>query len=376
MSEYQDEFYSERIQTPPKRGRFVKNLLMITLSVALGTYIGSNFIPNNVNTDSLLPANPQESRIKIESTTSPVVPIAKKVTPAVVAISISATVQDFFGRSVQQGTGSGFIIDKQGHIVTNNHVVENAEQITVILSTGKQLPAKVVGRDPQTDLAVIQVTEKNLPVVELGDSSKLQVGELSVAIGSPYGTEYAGTVTQGIISGLNRKIDVGDRTMNLIQTDAAINPGNSGGALVNNKGQVIGINTLKLVQSNFESMGFAIPINEAKPIIDQLIRQGKIVRPILGIAGETVTKEISDNYDVPTGVLVRQVQPGTGAAKAGVNSGDIVTKIEGKRVESIEDLIRIIQGHKVGDKINIEVYNKVGRTKTYSVTLTANSQTP
>lgn len=222
----------------------------------------------------------------------------------------------------------------------------------------------------QTDLAVIKVEEKNLPYAELGDSSTLEVGELAVAIGSPMGTDYAGSVTAGIISGLNRELFVGNRSMKLIQTDAAINPGNSGGALVNSEGKVVGINTLKLVRSQVEGMGFAIPINEAKPIIQQLIENKKVSRPYLGITGQTIDEKTAKQYDVPQGVLIRQVIEGSGADKAGLVRGDIITKIDDERVTTIEQLQKIIQKHKVGDVLKVEAYGELNRYKTVEVKLT------
>lgn len=286
------------------------------------------------------------------------------------AIKIKKTYRDFFGDKYEsEGTGSGIIIDAQGHIATNNHVVEDSNDIIVVLNNGEELAAKVVGRDAATDLAVIKVDEKNLPYAELGDSSKLEVGELAVAIGSPMGTDYAGSVTAGIISGLNRKVPVGDRSMTLIQTDAAINPGNSGGALVNSEGKVVGINTVKFIESRVEGMGFAIPINEAKPIIQQLIENKKVSRPYLGIQGSTIDKETAKQYNVPQGVLVRAVMKGSGAEKAGMERGDIITKIDDKAISTIEELIEIVRKHKLGDVLKVEVYGNLNRYRTVNVKL-------
>lgn len=303
-------------------------------------------------------------------TASPVVPIAKKVSPSIVAIEITANQTDVFGKRYESsGTGSGIIIDNQGHIVTNNHVVEGASALTVILQDGTKLKANLVGRDATTDLAVIKVDKTGLPAAELGDSSKLAVGELAVAIGSPMGTNFAGSVTAGIISGVNRELALGDKTMNLIQTDAAINPGNSGGALVNEKGQVIGINTVKLAQSSVEGMGFSIPINEAKPIITELIENKKIVRPYLGIQGNTVTEADSQRFGLAQGVYVYQVVPGSGADQAGIKSGEVITKIENQKITTIEQLVGLISNKKAGDKVTVEVTDSNQKTRTVTVIL-------
>ncbi len=253
--------------------------------------------------------------------------------------------------------------------MTNNHVVDGAAGIAVILNDGKELEATVVGRDPQTDLAVIKVDPSGLVPAELGDSSKLEVGELAVAIGSPMGTEYAGSVTAGIISGLNRKVSVGDNSIKLIQTDAAINPGNSGGALVNSEGKVIGINTIKFAETTVEGMGFAIPINEANPIIQEIIKNKKVARPYLGISGQTIDKEIAERNNVPQGVYVSYVVVNSGADRTGIKRGDIITKLDGKRINTIEELIEQIKQHKVGDIVQVEIYDQLNEYKTVSVRL-------
>ena len=199
---------------------------------------------------------------------TPIVAAAKKVGPAVVGITNKAYVRDIFNRVqlTERGTGSGVIYDKSGLIATNNHVVEGASEIIVSLTDGRSVKGKVLGADAATDLAVVKIDENNLPVADFGDSSTLQVGEPAIAIGNPLGLEFRGSVTAGVISALNRSIQLGERKFDLIQTDAAINPGNSGGALVNAEGEVVGINSAKIAVSGVEGIGFAIPINSAKPI--------------------------------------------------------------------------------------------------------------
>jgi len=373
IEQEQQKFYEEIIEK--KTPKYGKKTIMLFLLI--GLMIGTGF---GFGVDQLLKhyfPEPQVAyateNITINSELSPVVPIAKKVSPSIVAIEIKSTVTDFFGgRYESNGTGSGIIIDDQGHIVTNNHVVQGAQALTVILKDGTKLDAELVGRDPTSDLAVIKVEKSDLAAAELGDSSKLEVGELAVAVGSPMGTEFAGSVTAGIISGINRQVALGDKTMTLIQTDAAINPGNSGGALVNGEGKVIGINTVKFAQSAVEGMGFAIPINEAKPIIEQLIKNKKIVRPYLGIQGITVTKEDAEKYDLSQGVYINDVSPFSGADQAGIKKGEIITKVEGQRIYKIEELVDIVGKHKVGDVLSVEIVDQYNKSRTVSVKLKGN----
>lgn len=374
-------FYREVVQKKKPRKTTLRLVaLVLAVGLALGTGFGygldSMLEGQTPGVGTVYASGTENTKIVFDKSVSPVVPIAKKVSPAIVAISMKTQSRSFFGDVYEgEGTGSGIIIDNEGHIVTNNHVVEGANELTVILKDGKELEATLIGRDASTDLAVIKVNEKNLTYAELGDSSKLEVGELAVAFGSPMGTEYAGSVTAGIISGLDRKISVGDRNMKLIQTDAAINPGNSGGALVNSEGKVIGINTVKLAQSAVEGMGFAIPINEAKPIIDELIKNKKVARPYLGIQGSTVTKADAERNDVPQGVYVEAIVPSSGAEKAGILRNEIITKIDGEKTLTIEDLVAVIRKHKVGDTVKVEVYNiRYDKTRTVSVKLQQSSE--
>lgn len=367
-------FYREVVERKREKSQKKFIALVLAAGLGLGTIFGygmHDFLPRPGNeANNVYASSAANNSIVYDGTVSPVVPIAKKVSPSIVAISLKTRSRDFFGRVYEgSGTGSGIIIDNQGHIVTNNHVVEGANYITAILYDGKELEATVVGRDPQTDLAVIKVDPKGLTPAEFGDSSKLEVGELAVAIGSPMGTEYAGSVTAGVISGLNRKVSVGDNSIKLIQTDAAINPGNSGGALANSKGQVVGINTVKFAETRVEGMGFAIPINEAKPIIQEIIKNKKVSRPQLGIGGITITKEDAEQSGFPQGVYVRSVTPYSGADRAGIKSGDIITKMDGKRIYTVEELVELIKKHKVGDVVQVEIYNALDEYKTISVKL-------
>lgn len=299
--------------------------------------------------------------------------IAKKVGPAVVGIRSTMQIQSgFFGTSTQsQAEGSGIILSEDGYIVTNNHVVDGASVVSVILNTGTELEAKLVGKDEQTDLAVIKAepTEK-LTVATIGDSTNLEVGERVVAIGNPMGLEFFGSVTEGIVSAVNRKITVDNRTMSLIQTDAAINSGNSGGALINRYGEVIGINSVKVSSEGVEGMGFAIPSSEAKPIISDLLQYGYVKgRPVIGISTREVTEYMARSYSWPQGVQIMEVTSESAKA-AGLSQGDIITEVDGEKVADSDKLNEIKNKHTPGDKLKMTVYKyATGGTETVEVTL-------
>lgn len=311
--------------------------------------------------------------------------INRKVGPAVVGVVSKVQSRGFWGDIYEtEGSGSGIIISSDGFIVTNNHVIEGANEITVILNGAQvqninknenddernRFKAKVVGADPKTDLAVLKIDATGLPFAKLGDSSQLEVGEMAVAIGNPLGMEFQGSVTVGVISALNRTIQVDDREFTLIQTDAAINPGNSGGALVNSRGEVIGINTIKIKISGVEGMGFAIPINEAKPIIEDLQKYGYVKgRPLIGIAGRDVTSVVAQQYNWPMGIYVIEVTPFSGAELGGIRPGDIITKFNGKRVKTMAELNEMKEKLQVGTEVKVEVYRD-GETKVFTIKLT------
>jgi len=299
---------------------------------------------------------------------SDVTAIAKKAGPSIVGIrmTVSSSRQNYFGSSGNQtAEGSGIIFKKDGYIMTNYHVVSNADPksgtsnrtvLEVFLPDGRNARATFVGGDSKTDLAVIKIDLNNLPVAELGDSSNLEVGELAVAIGNPLGMEFAGSVTVGVISALNRTVEMEDKTLNLIQTDAAINSGNSGGALLNSQGQVIGINSVKISASGVEGLGFAIPINDAKPVIDQLWMYGYVKgRPFIGISGSEISDIIAKSYNLPKGIYITDVTTGSAAEKAGIKAEDILVSLDNKTVETLSDLDEIKGAHKAGDTVNVTI---------------------
>lgn len=294
--------------------------------------------------------------------------IAKKVGPAVVGVSIkSQSNSNMFGVSKdEEGMGSGIIINEEGYILTNYHVINGANQVSVIFNNKKEVAAKIINYDADLDLAIIKVTEnvKMPAVAELGNSKDAQVGDSVVAIGNPLGKELLGSVTSGIISATNREIAVGNTKQTLIQTDAAINPGNSGGALVNSAGQVIGINSAKMGGDGVEGLGFSIPIDIVKPKITSLLK------PILkiGISGRDITSDISKSNNIPEGIYVVQVQEFSASEKGGIQAGDIIQQFDGKSVKSVSDLNKIKAEHKSGDVVKVQVYRD-GATRTLSLKL-------
>lgn len=319
-----------------------------------------------------------------------VVRVHQNASLGVVNISTSLVSTDLFLQSsLEQATGSGFVLDQQGHIVTNNHVVENADKLEVTFSDGNTAEARLVGRDPATDLAVIKVDVQNEPLhaLKLGDSNNLQVGQLAIAIGSPF--RLQGTVTMGVISSLGRDLRAANGRVigGIIQTDAAINPGNSGGPLLNSAGEVIGVNSAIFSPSGGNvGIGFAIPVSAVKRWVPELISQGRARHPYLGITGQTISSDLAKslNLSVREGVLLAQVAQGTPAARAGlrggekqtrvgnvrvVTGGDIITAIDGTKLKKIEDLTYYLDTKKkVGDEAQLNVV-RGDQTMTVTVTL-------
>lgn len=363
------------------KGRFDKRLAVILLAAILiggvsgyklnthmhpagdgqGTYTWSN--DSSAPVDSTLPA----------SRNTAIVETAKRVGPAVVGITSEVYDRDIFNRNVEvgQNVGSGVIFDKKGYIVTNNHVVGNNRQVNVALSDGQVVTGKVIGTDSVTDLAVVKIPGSDkLPVAEFGNSDSLQPGETAVAIGNPLGLEFRGTVTVGVISALNRTLDDVEQQIKLIQTDAAINPGNSGGALCTADGKVIGINSAKIAKAGVEGMGFAIPINQVKVIVSQLISNGHVTRPYLGLYGidKTLAARNGISWDHNGGIYVYKIADGSPLDGSDIVRGDYIMQINGKATNSLSELRNVMMNYKPGDKVTI-TYEHSGHTRTAVVVL-------
>ncbi|HEY9605070.1 MAG TPA: HhoA/HhoB/HtrA family serine endopeptidase [Allocoleopsis sp.] len=359
---------------------FSSNYFLTRNSLSLGAF------PAQASSNAIAQAVPPSRPLTTPADTNFITQVVENVGPAVVRIDSSRTVvsevpdifnnpvfRDFFGadlptgpqKRVEKGTGSGFIISKNGEILTNAHVVDGADTVSVILKDGRTLIGKVMGTDPVTDVAIVKIQADNLPTVTLGDSNQLKPGEWAIAIGNPLGLDN--TVTTGIISATGRsssQIGVPDKRVQFIQTDAAINPGNSGGPLLNASGQVIGMNTA--IIQGAQGLGFAIPINTAKRIADELVAHGKVQHPYLGIQMVTLTPELKKNInenpnagltvDEDNGVLIAKVIPDSPAAQAGLRAGDVIHKINGQPVKDAEDVQKAVEGSQVGSNIQIELH--------------------
>jgi S1-C subfamily serine protease len=307
--------------------------------------------------------------------------IVERVSKAVVTVVNEQQSSGFFGSGDLQpaGTGTGFIIDDQGHVITNNHVVEGSQEIKVIFADGTEQKATLLGTDSFADLAVVKIDGKVPATVPFGDSGNLRPGDRVIAIGSALG-DFTNTVTEGIISALNRTLqtEAGYNMENMLQHDAPINPGNSGGPLLNLNGQVVGVNTAVVRQAEpgvtAEGLGFAIPSNTVKDITTQIIQNGKVVRPFIGITYEPLTPRAAsaNNLPIDHGVVVTDVQAGSPAEKAGIQKNDVVTKINDQDIDSDHPLENLLFNYKVGDEVNVEVYRaSTGKTMTIKVTLAA-----
>ena len=288
-----------------------------------------------------------------------------KCSPSVVSI----TSESRSGSS----SGSGVIFSEDGYVVTNYHVIENGESYTVLLADERSQPARLVGSDPTSDLAVLQVNATDLTPAEFGDSDDVYVGDNVVAIGDPLGVEFRGTMTNGIVSAINRNVNVNGRTMNLIQTNAALNSGNSGGPLINSCGQVIGINTIKIGaftdSAGVEGLGFAIPSAVVKDIVSQILDQGYVSgRPFLGITGERLSVFYQRYYRLPAGLYVTAVAEGSSAADVGIVPGDILLSIDGTNIRTQNELDTALYHYAAGDQMDIVIYRS-GYTLQATLTL-------
>ena len=352
---------------------------------ALGVYVGLNKEPakaletSKTNTGSIVEtSNPNLSQVSLTNYSDTAIYAAQKALPSMVSISVEYDVNYMGMKKPVAGSGSGVILSEDGYILTNNHVISSADSSSFyqvsdaksikvkIYGDDTEYSAEIIGTDSQTDLAVLKIDKTGLTPAELGDSSSVQIGEFVLAIGNPYNLDYS--VTAGIISALNREMTVENTTYNVIQADCAINSGNSGGALVNSKGEVIGITTLKLAGDGIEGVSFAIPVNETVPIYKELIEKGKISRPFVGISGIDLDEATAIRNGLTKGIYVDSVVSGSGAEDAGIMAGDVIVSFDGKDVSTMDELNAIKNTKNIGDKIEIKLYRK-SELKTFTITL-------
>lgn len=376
-----NEYQKNHNENPKKIGKMAI-VSIIIISALIGGIIASYIMPVFIF-GKLLPypnnyySNDTKSIIEVEKINSEflVSAIAKKAMPSVVGITTEVVQRDFFrGERVTEGVGTGVILDSRGYILTNSHVVNNgdAKKVNVFVNDGQKDTANILWNDRVLDLALLKVNNiKNLVPADLGDSDNLEVGEVAVAIGNPLGLQFERTVTSGIISGLERRIDINEYESieGLIQTDASINEGNSGGPLLNSKGEVIGINTAKIKSA--EGLGFAVPMNVAKGIINQVIQTGEYKKVYMGIQAMEVNRferYIGVDLKIKEGVYVIEIIKNSPASKGGLRPGDIITYIEDKKITSMNDISRLLYEYSPKDKIKVK-YLRNGEEETIEITL-------
>ena len=387
------EFKAAKISNNKKKWEFAKTIAVPFLcgvlgaGIVVGTCFGVPSIKNNLlgnnsattttstSTSNGSSGNINTNFISLSNYSETGTAVAQKVLPSIVGITVEYSVSSIFMNqsTTAQAQGSGIIISQDGYILTNNHVINSSSSSSyyAIGEANKDetaYEAKVVGTDEQTDLAVIKIEREGLTAAELGDSDTVQVGEFAMAVGNPLGMQSS--VTSGMISAVNRDVTDSDgKTYKLIQNDAAINSGNSGGALVNSEGKVIGINTLKVSATGVEGMGFAIPINSAKPIYEDLIQYNKVRRPYIGITGRDLDEKTATFNKLVKGAYVVSVEEYSPAEKAGIKVGDVIVKAGGKEVTTMDELNEVKNAHSIGDTMTITV-NRNGKEKDLTVTLT------
>lgn len=373
------------MQTPPEfrsktyvpvRNKIITTVGIILLSgvVGFGTGYAGSHLSNNANVTIQQQTNKSNSGTVQVSDVSDIVEKCKDSVVEITTESVSSG-NSIFGQYVSQGAGSGVIISKDGYIVTNNHVVSGATSLKVTTTDGTEYDASVVGKDSQTDLAVIKVDANNLQAATLGDSDILQVGDPAIAIGNPLG-ELGGTVTTGIISATDRQITIDDETMTLLQTDAAINPGNSGGGLFNADGNLIGIVNAKESSTGIEGLGFAIPITPAQDIITELMQNGSVIsRPALNVSLYDYTSNNQGQYSkYEDGCYIVQIVKNGAADKAGLKQNDRILSFDGEQIQSTSDVKNVLKKHKIGDTVKM-VVERDSKKITVEITLQAQTQT-
>lgn len=348
-----------------------ENIVKKLVSVESPNSYGDNTNTANINTQMVSLVGYSETGVGV----------ASKVRPSIVGIEVEYSVNSIFYRNKSTATaaGSGIIISEDGYILTNNHIVNSsstssyyelgkANKVTVTLyNDSTKYDATIVGTDSQTDLAVIKIEKNGLKAAELGDSDAVQVGEFAMAIGNPLG--LTDSVTAGIVSAVNREVsDQDGNSYVAIQTDASINSGNSGGALVNSKGQVIGVNTLKLSGTGVEGVGFAIPINSTKEIYEQLIQYNKVKRPYIGIGGYDLDEQTAENNNLVVGIYIKTIEDFSAGEKAGLKIGDVIVEVDGTKVTKMDELNAIKNQKQIGDTLRLKVFRE-GKEKEITVTL-------
>jgi Do/DeqQ family serine protease len=381
--------------------QFRRSTAILTLLAASvgGGLIAALAVATHTSSPVSVVARADTPQQKVSQLSSSFADIIEKASPAVVKISMTRIIkasdqgqgspfmldpffQQFFGGRGQmrprdqreQGLGSGIIVSPSGYILTNNHVVEKASKLTVTLSDGRDFTGKIIGTDPQTDVAVVKISADNLPIMPFANSDSARVGDLCFAIGNPFGQDH--TVTMGIVSAKNRNLEMGTHIQNFIQTDASINPGNSGGALINAKGELIGMNTMILTggggnmfgggEGGNVGIGFAVPSNLAKQVMDQIEKNGKVSRGYLGAELGNVSQEMAPHLGLKPGqegAYIAKITPGGPGAKAGLQPGDVVTAIDGKAVRSSDDLTMEVISHAPGSTVSLDVVRNGQPTK-------------
>ncbi len=377
-SVHEETFSWEELEPEPKKPkrkglRGIALFLVFVLIFSTGYGLGSGIAGLRASRTSApyeAPKSEAETVTPVVVNRAPnlIVDIVDRVGPSIVAIQTEVVGIDAFGNAqLGQSAGSGVVFDRRNDellLLTNQHVIEGARAIQVTFEDGVTVPAELIGADPETDLAVLKLSRddfkdpadfERVKTVPFGNSSEVRSGEIAIAIGNPLG--LGNSVTQGIISSEQREISTNGRSsVSLIQTDAAINPGNSGGALLNDRGELIGINTIKIADEKVEGIGFAIPINHAIPILEQLVENGEVARPYIGIIGEALGAERAESWGVPEGVLLVRVLMGTPAREAGLKAGDIITEFDGKRITTMEALLGQLYFKKVGEVVTVKGY--------------------
>ncbi len=399
----QDSFETGSTCPPKSRAGIIAGILMaVILGIGMASTAGvfwvplQHLLPDTTQDDSSLLFTPSDPAQTTGVGTVPEILLPEKSDTTVVLNTVPAAVENVpqaGGLSLQQiyektidsvvsitctlssgtASGTGVVLSEDGYLVTNCHVVEDAQAISVLLTDGREFSAAVVGTDPVSDLAVLYIQARGLTAAEFGNSDSLRVGDLAVAIGDPLGVELRGTMTDGIISAINRDLELEGRTMTLIQTNAALNSGNSGGPLLNCYGQVVGINTLKIGtfvdSAGVEGLGFAIPSTTVKEVVDQLISQGYVTgRPGLGLMGQSVSSHYQQFYKLPAGVCIITVTPDGPAAQAGLTTGDIIAAVDGKRITGTDTLTQVLYGYQAGDTVTITYYRGL-KSHTVQITL-------